>query len=112
MGLLDNIKGVIGDEGMNLFETASKGAISGVSKAAIDAVSSPNLAPPTTEPVDLMPPQADERVSSDANEGTNVPSKTASNQDSISKLFRLQEMLESGLITESEFQSLKKQLFT
>lgn len=106
MGLLDNLKGVIGDEGINLLESASKGAIGGASKAAIDAVGKPDLAPPTTKPVDVVPPSN----LNEYEEATSPTTQTDGN-DNISKLFRLQEMLQAGLIDEAEFQVLKKQLF-
>ena len=105
MGLLDNLKGVIGDEGVSLLESASKGAIGGVSKAAIDAVSTPNLAPPTTKPVDVVPPKVIDSVEKSDDEPTN-----SAGNDNISKLFRLQEMLQSGLINENEFKDFKNQL--
>lgn len=112
MGILDNLKGVIGDEGMNLIETASKGAISGAGKAAINAVNPIELAPPTTQPVDLAPPVIENPTTSEKATISKKSSEGSQDQDNISKLFRLQEMLESGLITDSEFQILKKQLFS
>lgn len=121
MGIFDNVKKALGDEGFALVQETGKKLVTGAvtssevppppSGAPLASSKPVSEAPPTGTPVTLNPPSSASQPNLHNAEKSTIESvPTATGVTNLDKVLQLNELLNQGLISKEEFTALKRDL--